>query len=369
MAETLHQLSTGGGPYWFRFKFPPSAAKWWRKRRIFPSVPEGETRQVWPPINVDRERSVKLEQVEFERVEAGRFAWILSASGRRLPCIAINLDEMEQYEIEPLYERACRKRDPALSPHTALRLLEYGKPSDAFAFLEKFGPFWLEGSDLLPGQPSDSDVYVTAGPTMTVWLNLDVFWAAQRRYVTVVELLGAYRGDGRLSLRNAWKVLVDHLDEIDKVRPPLLDQLRLAVWAAPEEEPASIADRDKFLKWLLAPDRHLRERTPNFIGDELNHQAHDCKPWWRWVEGQGFVMSLSSMSLWAIIWQLFARDTLGVSWRVCPHCNRLFYPTRKDRFFCTSRLQVLHSKRQWARTHRKSSARKRQIDKSKERTR
>jgi hypothetical protein len=357
MVESFHQLSTVE-PYWFRFRFPTSAARWWRKRRSLPPMPDEETRHIWPPINADQDLSREHERVEFEHVESGRFAWILSASGKRLPCIAIDLDEMEHYEIQPLYERARRKRDPTLSPHTALRLLEYGNPSDAFAYLEKFGPFWLGGSGLLPGQPSDSDAYVTAGPTMTTWLNLDLFWAAQRRFVAVAELFGAYRGDVRLSLRNAWKALVDHLDEINKVRPPLLDQLRLAVWAAPEEEPPSIADRAGLLKWLLAPDRYLRERTPNFVADELNHQVRDSKPWWRWAEGRGFVMSLSSTSLWAIIWQLFARDTLGVSWRICPHCNRLFYPSRKDRFFCTSRLQVLHSKRQWARTHRKSASKR-----------
>jgi len=75
-------------------------------------------------------------------------------------------------------------------------------------------------------------------------------------------------------------------------------------------------------------------------------------------------MSLSSTSLWTVIWQLFARDTLGVSWRICPHCNRLFYPTRKDRFFCTSRLQVLHSKREWARTHRRPKVLRRSEEKT-----
>lgn len=358
MSLTIQQLSTVE-PYWFRFRFARGAAKWWRKRRSLPSVPEGETRDVWPPINVDQGLSAKTERVQFEPVEAGRFAWIKSATGKRLPCVAVNLDEIEQYEIEALYEQARRDRDPALSPHTALRILEYGNPSDAFTFLERFGPFWLEGSDLLPGEISESAAYLVAGPMMTTWFNLDIFWAAQRRYVGVAELLGAYRGDVPLSLRSAWKAVIDHLDEINKVPGPLLDQLRLAVWAAPEEEPPSTTDREGLLKWLLSPDRHLRDRTPHFIGEELNRQVRDCKPWWRWVEGQGFVMSLSSTSLWAVIWQLFARDTLGVSWRICPHCNRLFYPTRKDRFFCTSRLQVLHSKRQWAETHRRSAARTR----------
>jgi hypothetical protein len=361
MTDTVHELSTIQ-PYWFRFKFPPSGAKWWRKQRRFLSPPEGYDGQVWPPINVDKRLSAKHERVEFERVEPGRFGWILSPSGARAPCIAIDLDEMEHYEIEPLYEEARRKRDPAISPHTALRLLEPGNPGDAFAFLEKFGPFWLpKDGEVLPGGSSGFGAYVTAGPMMSQWLNLDIFWAAQRRYLAVAELFGAYRGDVRLSLRNAWKAIVDHLDEINKVQPPLFDQLRLALWAA-SEEPPSIADRKALLKWLLAPDRHLRERTPHFVCDELNRQVGDCKPWWRWVEGRGFVMSFSSMSLWAIIGQLFARDTLGVSWRICPHCNRLFYPERKDRFFCTSQLQVLHSKREWARTHRKSLARKGQID-------
>lgn len=165
MARTDHKLSTSTTqPYWFRFKFPPSAERWWRKRRELPDVPVDETAEVWTPIKVDQKLSVEHERVEFERIDPGRFAWIRSDIGTRVPCIAVNLDEMEPYEIEPLYEEARRKRDPSRSPHTALRILEYGNPADVFGFLEQFGPLWLpDDTELLPGGTSLSGAYLTAG--------------------------------------------------------------------------------------------------------------------------------------------------------------------------------------------------------------
>src|SRR2546421_240357 len=129
MARSNPELSTSQA-YWFRFKFPPDAEKWWLKLQDLPDVPIGETAQVWPPVKMDQELSTKHERLEFEGVKPGRFAWIRTKAGTRVPCIAVDQDEMEHYEVEPLYEQARRKRDPMRSPHTALRVLEYDNPRD-----------------------------------------------------------------------------------------------------------------------------------------------------------------------------------------------------------------------------------------------
>ena len=60
-------------------------------------------------------------------------------------------------------------------------------------------------------------------------------------------------------------------------------------------------------------------------------------------------------SLWAAIWHLFARDTTeGLGWRVCPHCSKLFYPKRKDSYFCESRYQKLYAAGRWWEEHKES---------------
>jgi len=52
--------------------------------------------------------------------------------------------------------------------------------------------------------------------------------------------------------------------------------------------------------------------------------------------------------LWAFLWHLLALDIRGgVGWRACPHCGRIFYPPRSDRFYCTAEQQRLASKREW----------------------
>lgn len=87
---------------------------------------------------------------------------------------------------------------------------------------------------------------------------------------------------------------------------------------------------------------------------ELNEVLGDRQA--RWVaEGEALRLRIPPpTSLWEMIWQLFAADTTSVSWRICPHCQELFYPPRTDRYYCTSRQQILASKREWAR-HRRGS--------------
>jgi hypothetical protein len=117
-------------------------------------------------------------------------------------------------------------------------------------------------------------------------------------------------------------------------------------------------------QWLKRKDEVL-----DWVEREVNRQAGSgCVPCWRRTdklspkeksdENQptGFQLTLKANSLWAAMWELFARDTVGLGWRVCVHCGRLFYPPRKDRYFCTSELQQLYSKRNWDQRNRRSKA-------------
>ena len=99
-----------------------------------------------------------------------------------------------------------------------------------------------------------------------------------------------------------------------------------------------------------------------FISLELSHYTRDRHPRWsnEWTpKGDKWRMELEMGSLWEALWELFAWDTAGVWWRRCPHCQKLFYPKRKDQFYCTPRQQALGSKRMYAARKRAQEKKKR----------
>lgn len=175
--------------------------------------------------------------------------------------------------------------------------------------------------------------------------------------MAVAKLWEAVTGNGRLHLSAAWAELVEALDQINFCQPPLLDpqrDIQIQNWSGFP----GIEEREKFKAWLKHPGymERWRDKAIATIQEEINaHAIPDLRPWWHRVENNrmpAFALALRTLSLWSAIWQFFARDTLGVGWRVCPHCNKVFYPPRRDRFFCTTELQQLHSKRQWAKKDR-----------------
>jgi hypothetical protein len=289
-----------------------------------------------------------------EKVKPGTFGSILTSSGERVPAVAIDFDRAEDYSLEPLYEQARREREVTLSPHGALRDLGFGNYGAAIDYLARFGPLRRpeeSESDFGPG--SARDMYLTAGPSNTEWLNLKAFFAAHRRFASVAQLYEAFKGDApHTSLVSAWRVLIDRLGEINQFGTPLLDDLKLDAWGAPH-------DTTDLKRWITTA--HLRQRTPIFIAEEITQQAGGAGLYWSWIDKRGFVMEFEAASLWSIVWRLFARDSLGLSWRVCPHCNRIFYPRRKDSRFCTPKLQANHAKREWDRKTRTELKRNRSL--------
>ena len=65
------------------------------------------------------------------------------------------------------------------------------------------------------------------------------------------------------------------------------------------------------------------------------------------------VRRLDYDSLLSAIWDLFAADTAGVPWRICPNDQNVFYPPRADRFYCTSAEQVAASKADYDRRRKR----------------
>jgi hypothetical protein len=130
--------------------------------------------------------------------------------------------------------------------------------------------------------------------------------------------------------------------------------------------PPANTSREYFFPWQLSEQsgdewlthasmKELRDCALYLVNIELN--AHMCGRrivWHRGSEplGEKFRPVIWVDSLWSAIWEFFGMDMTGLSWRRCPHCQRLFYPKRKDQFYCTPRQQALASKREYARRSR-----------------
>jgi hypothetical protein len=365
--ETVLQLSTP----WFRFRIEPPTRRWWKHhRRELPPPPseqsapvvvdeQANARQRPDFLGVDLEASEKAGSVKMSTLEPGSFAWIKAETGEYVPCVAFdqgeNLNDL-WYDLDSVYEQARQKLDVSLSPHTALRALEAGDNFAAIEFFQRFGP--LEGLGSSLSQKANAAFLWDRGQ----WLNLDHFWARHRRFVAVAKLWEASLGIGPITIPRAWAELVDALDEINRFGPPLLDpnrDVRIENWPGfPGTQ-----DSEKFKGWLkhpgIGPSREIVFAT---IQEEINaHAIAALRPWWHRTQKDGrpaFALALRTMSLWGAIWQFFAHDTLGLGWRICPHCGRVFYPPRRDRFFCTTEQQQLHSKRQWAKKDRRLTRRR-----------
>jgi hypothetical protein len=370
--STNLQLST----FWFRLKrIEPTTLSWWQDhRRELPKLGEqpvrvgrdeqtdAEVARERPDfLGVDLEASERGGNIESSTVAPGTFAWIKAETREDIPCVAFDQGEKWDdlwYDLDSAYEEARENLDVSLSPHTAFRELEAGDNLAAIEFLQRFGPLESPGSSL--NQKADAAfLWDYRGQ----WLNLDHFWARHRRFVAIAKLWEATLGNSPQRFPAAWVELVDALDQINQCAPPLLDphsDARIENWLGFP----GIQDKEKFNDWLKHPGKMglSREIVLGTIQQEINANAvADLRPWWHQVQKDGrpaFALALRTMSLWGAMWQFFARDTLGLGWRICPHCNKVFYPPRKDRFFCTPELQQLHSKVRWARKNRRTSKRR-----------
>ena len=105
----------------------------------------------------------------------------------------------------------------------------------------------------------------------------------------------------------------------------------------------------------------MRNWALKLILVELNTHMHDTRIRWErgWeVSGRKFRTVVWVDSLLSAIWEFWGRDTAGLYWRRCPHCQRFFYPKRHDQFYCIPREQSLWSKRRYAAEQRAQAKRK-----------
>lgn len=248
-----------------------------------------------------------------------------------------------QYDLRAKYEKAREKDDPLLSPHGFFRSLQFGNRKHALEFTHTFGSLTWKPRAFRNG----ADLYTR--------LNLGEFWAKHRRYCRVAALIENHSRPA--DMRDALSTLQKEIALLD-----VADSFPLGLpraFSGASRRPLG-TDTAKFDKWLeSAGDDNLRKLAERVIHREFVGQLQERKPWWiRKGPELRFELTLLSGTLWNIMWEMLAWDTSsGVSWRTCPHCGKLFYPPRRDRFYCTSRQQVLASKREYAAEQRATSKR------------
>jgi hypothetical protein len=348
---------------WQRIEIPDTRVKWWRRNWRALPPPRLDTPApppLWVPPEQFGESAAQLGQPE-----PGTLGWTRSDSGEYVPCVTVYADAAnptpEVYDIEAVYQEARAKFDPLRSPHGAFRALEHYNHAAAVEFVKDFGLLFRAEGGRSERLSSDTGLYQVNGH---LWMNLTAFWSRHAHYGLLSRLWEACSNP--MTPPNALNELGDLLED---------SQVLKAVYSSSNNwlsRPVDMLDVSPKLllsgphdeQWLKRKDEVL-----DWVEREVNRQARSgCVPCWRRTdklspnenpaenEPVGFQLTLKADSLWAAMWELFARDTVGLGWRVCAHCGRLFYPPRKDRFFCTSELQQRHSKRAWDERHRGSKA-------------
>jgi hypothetical protein len=332
---------------WWPCKFSKEEVLWWRHHSMNLPTPTG----------LASDGQVVLASTDVET-----FGWLKESGGKFAPHVRVTFDEEHEYDLHAARKHARKTGDATKAAHGAFKQLAYRNHFHAVQFLQKFGCLEWNVQDFEPG-------------TRSFWLSLDQFWAMQRRFTAVTKLWDT-RGD-LPKLRQAWREFYKYKDEIERADPnkslmgteltylsledlPADPPGEFLVNIINREVPPLYRDPESFEKWaMLGSPESLRRETTQIVLLALNHYVSERKVRWRPFSEEGndgFRLEIGEGSLWARCWEFYALDTSdGPGWRICPHCSKVFYPKRKDRFYCTVREQALASKRHWASNKRTES--------------
>lgn len=263
-------------------------------------------------------------------------------------------DLSEVYNVRETYERAQRRSDPLLAPHGFFRGLAPGNNLHARDFLERFGPLRLT-----PEQQYSPVI-------VPIRVNLGEFWRLHLRFCLAAQLWESRNDKARLA--EAWRGVFEHHKEASKG-----ESIPLGSTLPDPSDPGVIYYRlpfpweledQPFDEWVQSATlTTLKENALSLIHGELNLHIHGRRLGWEraWEPSkEKFRPVIWVDSLWSAIWEFFGWDTASISWRRCPHCQRFFYPKRRDQFYCTPRQQALASKRRYAAMQRAEEKKKKQ---------
>jgi hypothetical protein len=282
----------------------------------------------------------------------------------------------QPYRVEDAYKQGRAESDGQYSPHTAFRSLRTGNILDAVDFVNEFGPLelldeseprrpvrpedLLDFDELICGEEEPGPEEEPAPRERCVWVDVDDFWKKQQRFVAVVKLWES---------RETPQAIRSALSELATL--PVNPQIGARRYPGGVIFGSAFPWDYGFHKWAhKADDKQLIETAVDIIARELDLNTDRMRLSWVCRDPSQLQFNLVPYvtSLWSAIWHLFARDTsAGVGWRICPHCSKLFYPKRKDSYFCEPRYQKLHAANRWWSQHSEEELDKRRKRRSKRR--
>jgi hypothetical protein len=298
--------------------------------------------------------------------EPSGLVWVRDDPGAYLPHIRLSWDDPPNgYDVREAYQKALAKKNPYLSPHAVFRGLANNNNFQLVSFLGDFGPLDIKvGSTLrelrsLPASPQ------AASERRREWLvDVQDFWRRQRKYKAVMDLWNVFADADRLraALVEGSEYFSSAYIDAVALRRLFAEARRRGSSFDAAEPTLEKQQADDFVQGATASDVRL---VAEFVIQAELESAAIGTPWWevenRKEQAPGFRLAVRVESLWAAMWQCFAQDTHnGMIWRICPHCGKVFWPPRKDRFFCTPELQQLHSKREWWNHNRRQNRKERE---------
>jgi hypothetical protein len=281
--------------------------------------------------SIDLARAIQHGYESFHHEDGRRSVWVFPRTG-------------QNYDLLDLYRRSKKLTSALATPHGWFWRLPDENLELAAKFLQRFGPF-----EPLTFRLNGGDEYTS--------LDLGDFWNKQRRFHAVTTLW--INLENIAALRESWLELHARLEEIDIADefplgsiPKRVESGHIELDLTLFQELRSLPPHaDHVRSWLQVQDpsaliHEAIELVTSELHGHLRHLAH-----WRPsadATRPRFELTLIPDNLWSALWYLFALDTqAGVGWRICPTHQRLFYPPRKDRFYCTSKEQCRHSSQKW----------------------
>lgn len=265
----------------------------------------------------------------------------------------------EDYNLSEEHVKTLQRKRVDITPHGRFWSLPDRNVFSAAKFLQHFGPL---------DRPMGFEVWTADEPRdKYAWQDLGDFWNKMRRFKAVTTTWITL--EDVAALKKSWLELQSQLTQINQASDfpfgssPLPGQkgaisIESELLARMED-----CDQHSFQTWLEALDfRSLQKETVSLIECELQAQLQLLSTWQATPGNSrpGFRLTLTPLNLWTALWYFFAQDTTaGVGWRICPHCQKLFYPPRRDRFYCKSELQVQYSRLRWWNEHREEELEKR----------
>ena len=304
------------------------------------------------------------------------------------------------YSFAEVYAEAQLKKDPYVSPHGTFRGLAMGNRWHAIRFLEEFGPltanpremgkgkiirveltdFWeqqrrfslvaklYQNRDDPKALRTAIDEYLDFFPTVA-WTDnqyrelVQGFLAAKERLRT--ELAGLDARARSLDLEDLEEsIRVSAADAASfGLAPKTMRNLRRIAVArdlaeALHQPEKSLVTETTKMAFTLDPE-HVRHRLAEgddtrsialwFVQKEIQYGTRGIRFSWSHADGDDrFYPSIHFDSLLSAIWDQFARDTnQRLQPRICPNDGNLFYPRRRDQFYCTSQEQTQASKQRY----------------------